>query len=334
MTSGETGQGHSEGEWVQQAWAKINLGLKILGRRDDGYHDICSIAQTIDLADRLHIRLSDPAAGSGAHVNLTCSDPTLSTGPDNLVRQAIRLFESRLSVPPRPLNVHLDKAIPLGAGLGGGSADAAAVLRAMNIIYGEPLKPSELTGLAAQLGSDVPFQLAGGTALMRGRGERLESLSFAADVHYVLVYPGIHIGSAWAYQNYTNLPAPAASGAAEARTTGPEEDNSLTVRGAYLTFVASLSGGYVDHNGLFECLENDFRPLVERTYPIVATLSSFLLEAGALASSLSGSGSTVFGIYDDRTAAHEAKESLVARGYRSFLCQPVDAAAGAVTEAV
>ena len=324
MTSADTGQGQTGDGWKQQAWAKINLGLKILRRRGDGYHDICSIAQTVDLADRLHIQGIDHAAGS-ERVNLTCSDPTLSTGPDNLVRKAIDLFEAQLTVPPRALRVHLEKSIPTGAGLGGGSADAAAALRALNTIYGNPLKPAALEALAVRLGSDVPFQLVGGTAVMRGRGERLEPLSFTADVHYVLVYPGIHISSGWAYESFAAATPSAAAEELGSASAGP--DNSLTVSGAYLNFVASLGGGYVDHNGLFRCLENDFWPLVERTYPIVATLSSFLLSAGALASSMSGSGSTVFGVYDDRTAAFEAQQDLVARGYRSFLCRPVDAAA-------
>ena len=312
MISQQTGQDQQAGEWVQSAPAKINLGLKILGRRDDGYHDICSIAQTVDLVDQLRIQEAvDEVANGAEHVTLTCSDPNLSAGPDNLVQRAVSLFQAQVSSKPRFLRLHLDKRIPMGAGLGGGSAAAAAALRGLNIMYGRPLTGEQLSRLGAQLGSDVPFQLVGGTALLRGRGEVLEPLSFTAEVDYVLVYPGIHVSTAWAYDHL------AAEGEGD-------EGDSLTANRGYLSFVASLSGGCVDHEDLFRCLENDFAPLVERTYPIVATLSSYLLSAGAVASSMSGSGSTIFGVFDDRTAACEAYRSLAARGYRSFLCRPVD----------
>ena len=314
MTSPLEGQADRH---VEIAAAKINLGLKILGRRDDGYHDICSIAQTVDLADRLEIsvgqqRSKDMGSTNGDRVTSACSDPALSTGLDNLVRRAVGLFEAQLRQPLRPLSLYLDKQIPLGAGLGGGSADAAAALRGLNIIYGQPLAAKALTSLAAQLGSDVPFQFAGGTAVMRGRGELLQPLVFAADVCYVLIYPGIHVSSSWAYDQV-----------AAARD---QSGASLTAGGDYFRLVTSLRGGCVDHESLFRCLDNDFWPLVERTYPIVATLGSCLDAAGAIARSMSGSGSTIYGVFDDRTAASEACEGLRARGYRSFLCRPVSVA--------
>ena len=281
-----------DGLLIARAHAKLNLGLKVLGRRSDGYHDILSLAQCVDLADMLHIA---PAAAD----ELTCTVDHLSTGPDNLVRRALEAFRTHRSV--APLHIHLEKRIPMGAGLGGGSADAAAMLRALNRLCDEPMSTAALSALGAALGSDIPFLIEGGTALMRGRGEILEPQQWAGAVHYALVYPEVEIGTAWAYGQL-----------------GP----FLTENTPYLNFTASLSGGSVDHDRLFEVLENDFMPVVERAYPIVAELRSQLDRAGARATSMSGSGSTVFGIFDDRTTASQAQAALQGRGFRSFLCQP------------
>ena len=280
------------GSLTERAYAKINLGLKVLGRRPDGYHDILSLAQCVDLADVLYIA---PAATD----ELTCTADHLSTGPDNLVRRALEAF--RVHQPVAPLRIHLKKNIPIGAGLGGGSADAAAMLRALNRICNKPLSMDKLRALGAALGSDIPFLIEGGTALMRGRGEILEPQQWAGAAHYVLVYPKVAIGTAWAYGQF-----------------GP----FLTENTPYLRFISSLSGGSVDHNRLFEVLENDFMPMIERAYPIVAELRSQLDRADARATSMSGSGSTVFGIFDDRMAASQAQVALQGRGFRSFLCQP------------
>ena len=279
---------------TERAYAKLNLGLKVLGRRPDGYHDILSLAQCVDLADTLHFA---PAAAD----KLTCAVDHLSIGPDNLIRRALATFRARFGKTVEPLHIHLEKQIPLGAGLGGGSADAAAVLRALNRLYARPLPTEELRALGATLGSDIPFLIEGGTALMRGRGEILKPQQWAGAVHYVLVYPEVEIGTAWAYGQL-----------------GP----CLTEDKPYLSFTNSLSGGFVDHDRLFEVLDNDFMPVVERAYPIVAALRSQLDRAGARATSMSGSGSTVFGIFDDRTTASQALSALQGRGYRSFLCQP------------
>ena len=284
-----------DGPLAEKAHAKINLGLKVLGRRPDGYHDILSLAQCVDLADVLHI---EPASAD----RLTCNIDELSTGPDNLVQRAVDAFRVALGRSDQYFRIHLEKHIPMGAGLGGGSADAAAALRALNQLYGAPLAVAELCSIAAGLGSDIPFLIEGGTALMRGRGEMLEPQDWAGAVFYVLAYPEVEVGTAWAYGQLGAV---------------------LTDNTPYLNFIASLSGGCVDHDRLFEVLENDFMPVVERAYPIVAELRSKLDRAGARATSMSGSGSTVFGIFDDRMTASRAQQGLQGQGYRSFLCQPV-----------
>ena len=280
---------------VEKAYAKINLGLKVLGRRSDGYHEILSMVQCVDLADVLYF---EPASSD----QLTCSLESLLTGPDNLVCRAVDAFRTRLNRPTQSFRIHLKKNIPIGAGLGGGSTDAAAVLRALNRFYDQPFSNADLRQIAATLGSDIPFLVEGGTALMRGRGEILEALSWEGEVFYVLAYPEVEISTAWAYNQLGTI---------------------LTENTPYFSFIVSLSGGCVDHNRLFEVLENDFTPAVERTYPIVAELRSQLDQAGARAMSMSGSGSTVYGIFDDRKTASQAQSALQRQGCRSFLCQPV-----------
>ena len=280
---------------VEKAYAKINLGLKVLGRRPDGYHEILSVAQCVDLADVLYFE-------SASSDQLTCSLESLSTGPDNLVYRAVDAFRARLDRPIQSFCIHLEKNIPIGAGLGGGSADAAAVLRALNHFYDQPFSNADLRQIAATLGSDIPFLVEGGTALMRGRGEMLEALSWEGAVFYVLAYPEVEISTAWAYSQL-----------------GP----ILTENSPYFNFIVSLSGGCVDHDRLFEVLENDFTPAVDRAYPIVAEFRSQLDRVGARATLMSGSGSTVYGVFDDRKTASQAQSALQRQGCRSFLCQPV-----------
>jgi len=286
---------------VERACAKINLGLKVLHCREDGYHEIRSIMQSVDLADSLHFRATTPAGNLLSRSELTCSDPNLSIGADNLVMRALELFHTHLEQPSHPFHIHLEKQIPMGAGLGGGSADAAATLRGLNRLYGNPFPAEQLRQMAAELGSDIPFLIEGGIALAAGRGEILTPLDWHGRVFYVLVYPDVAVGTAWAYgQLHPDLTAP----------------------GGYLNFIDSLSGGCVDLEALIDVLENDFQPVVERAYPIVANARAHLDQAGARASSMSGSGSTVYGIFDDRTVASQAHRELQAQGYRSFLCHP------------
>lgn len=284
---------------VELAHAKINLGLKVLGARGDGFHDILSVFQSIDLADRLLFQRS-------AHAGFSCSEPSLPTTGDNLVLKALNRFSS--AVPEvgallPTLHLHLEKSIPVGAGLGGGSSDAAAALRGLNGLCGNPLDLQGLMHLAAEVGSDVPFCLQGGTALVSGRGETLEPLpKLLPQWHFVVVFPGIFVSTKWAYESL---------------------DAKLTTSSPYLSFIKSLRGGRVDPTGLLEVVENDFQSVVERANPIVAELVSEFDRNGALCSSMTGTGSTVYGIFDDRIAALAVCDELEADGHRSFFCEPV-----------
>jgi len=283
---------------TEVAWAKLNLGLKILDRRPDGYHNLASVFQAVSLVDVLHF-------GVGQEGGLTCTDPSLSCGPDNLVLRAVVAHRRAVGRAGPEIRLHLDKRIPLGAGLGGGSADAAAALRGLNRLSGSPLSGGELRAMAAELGSDVPFALAGGIALVTGRGEHLRPLVWEGPTYsYALVYPGCQVSTAWAFS---------------------QPRGGLTDSSAYLSFLDSVRDGRVDGEGLISVLENDFEPLIRRAKPIVAEVSSQLTRAGALACSMSGTGSTVYGIFDDRRAAQKACEGLGRGGFRSFFCEPVGA---------
>ena len=282
--------------FVEKAYAKINLGLKILGRREDGFHDLVSICQTVDLSDRLEFCASSSDG-------MSCSSQELSSD-DNLVMRALRLCRRRMIVDHRPVHVHLKKRIPVGAGLGGGSADAAAVLRAMAAITGVRVSIDTLATWGAALGSDVPFLVRGGTALVRGRGEIVEPVSCEHSFEYVIAYPGVAIDTAWAYGRLRNC--------------------KLTPSSAYASFVGSLGGGRVDTDRLVALIDNDFQPIVERAKPIVADTREQLLAAGAATASLTGSGSAVYGIFDDRIAAASAHLQLTAKGIRSFHCRTRD----------
>ena len=289
-----------QSDLAERAPAKLNLGLKVLSRRQDGFHDLIGVFQTINLADEIRLTRA-PRLG------LTCSDRSLPTGSHNLAWRAAELYLAEAG--GSPVHIHLEKHIPAAAGLGGGSADAAAVLRGLDRSASRPLGAGPLTELAARLGSDVPFAVRGGTALVEGRGERLLSLTWeAGDLFYLLVCPREPVDTGWAYAQLDRLRA--------------EEPESLSESSAYRRFMRSARGGRVDARGLWQVLENDFQPVVERAKPIVARASALLADTEPLVHSMSGSGSTVYGIYDDRTVASRAADRLRAAGFPVFLCTP------------
>lgn len=283
------------------AFAKVNLGLKVLSHRQDGYHDLASVFQTVSLGDRV---LLEPTA----QLALSCSDAALPAGPGNLAWRAAELYLREVG--GRPCRIHLEKAIPVAAGLGGGSADAAAVLRGLDRLASRPAGRRSLLELAVRLGSDVPFGLSGGAALAEGRGERLLPLAWDGGPFWcLLVFPPEPVSTAWAF----------------AELDRTRRGDALSKPSAYLTFLDSVRGGRVDADGLWRVLENDFQPVIERAKPIVARASQLLAATGPLARSMSGSGSTVYGIYDDRTAADRAAHRLRTAGFPVFLCTPVPA---------
>ena len=275
-----------------RAPAKINLGLKVLGKRLDGFHNIQSIFQTIDLFDKL---LFEPVAQEG--IEVVCD--TLPTGQENLVFQAADAMW-KLGRPENGIRITLTKGIPVGAGLGGGSSDAAAVILALDSLWQVGLSDVQFIDVAESLGSDVPFFLQGGTALVSGRGEHIQFVDWSENFHYVLVYPNIEISSSWAYQNLRI---------------------GLTGSSVYSRFLHSVEdSGNCCPDSLLACLENDFMPLVEDNFPVVGRVLDELAQAGAVASSLSGSGSALYGVFRDQSQAQKALVRLRSLGYPVYHC--------------
>jgi len=237
--------------------AKINLSLSVLGKRPDGFHDIESHFVTITLADTLTL---EPAS----EFQFTCSDAALPYDDGNLAVRAARRFFETVRVTPA-VRIHLEKKIPHGAGLGGGSSDAAAVLRGLNTLHGSPLAPETLHALAAELGSDVPFFLAGGSALCRGRGELIKPAPFPHRLPLLLVKPAFGVPTPWAYS----------------RWRGSHETPQFFPWG---TLVNDLE-----------------RPVFEK-YLFLAVLKRWLLQQPEIEGALmSGSGSTCFAVLRDGT---------------------------------
>src|SRR5260221_497191 len=182
---------------------KVNLLLNILGKRSDGFHELETVMQPIDLCDDLILTL----AGQG--VQLTCSDPALPTDAGNLVHRAATAFLQTTRI-NAGIRIHLEKRIPLAAGLGGGSGNAASTLLGLNDLFGKPLTPDQLHQAAASLGSDVPFFLQTKPALATGRGEKIQPLEFFSGLNgtaILLIHPGFGITTAWAYQQLAQFPA-------------------------------------------------------------------------------------------------------------------------------
>jgi 4-diphosphocytidyl-2-C-methyl-D-erythritol kinase len=191
----------------QAAPAKINLYLHVVGRRADGFHDLETLMVPISLGDSLEIEL----IASG--IAFTCSEPSLSNGEDNLATRAARLFREEFKI-KEGVRIHLEKAVPVGAGLGGGSSDAAAVLLALRQLTKTACDNARLTELATRLGSDVPFFIHGKPAICRGRGELIEPVRLAGVYQGLLVHPGFGVSTPWAYKTYAQNPRPGEPGRA------------------------------------------------------------------------------------------------------------------------
>jgi 4-diphosphocytidyl-2-C-methyl-D-erythritol kinase len=266
---------------VLKAYAKINLGLSVLGRRQDGYHELRTIYQSISLADRIEVRL---APGSG--VRLTNLGPfRVPAGRENLAVRAAEaaLRELRLR---RQVVITLEKLIPPGSGLGGGSSDAAAVLHAVAHLSRKALPQHRLVRLASDLGSDVPFFLVGGRALGVGRGEEVYPLPDLPRRNTVVLCPNEPVNTTEAY-----------------RLLGRPLLTASRARPTIELFCSGVSESDLQ-------MKNDFERLVFRRYPRLAGAKQFLLDSGAEAAALSGSGSAVFGLFEDRRKALRAAGGL------------------------
>jgi len=264
---------------------KVNLLLNILGRRPDGFHALETVMQPVRVCDTLHF------TRGGHAVELTCDSPALPVDGRNLVVRAAEKFRAAAGVRDG-VKIHLEKRLPLAAGLGGGSANAAVTLRALNELFDQPLAPAALTALAAELGSDVPFFLQDGPALATGRGEQVQPLPpFPAlrGAGLLLAHPGFGVETAWAYRELARFPAALNGQPGRAqRLVGLLNGADLTAAGA--EFYNSLEA-----------------PVLTK-FPVLALYQEFLRAHGAVATLMSGSGSTTFAVFASKAAAEAARE--------------------------
>lgn len=251
------------------AYAKVNLTLDVLGKREDGYHDIKSVMQAISIRDDVQIDV-----GTGKPWKLTCSREDIPTDSRNLAWKAAQVYCDALGKDPDGLEIRIEKRIPSEAGLGGGSADAAAVLRALNRHYGEPLSIMALAELGAQVGSDVPFCVLCGTAMVEGRGERLRKLPDLPECFFVVCKPSFSCSTAELYRKLDESPA------------GRRPD--------HLAMESALLAG--DLGKIAENICNVFDPVVTQEHLELNYIKSIFNSYGAVAYQLTGSGSAVFGI--------------------------------------
>lgn len=289
-----------------KAYAKLNLTLKILGQRPDGYHDIDSVFHCISLHDEL--TLSPRRDGK---IVLKCSDPKLPTDDTNLAYRAALIIKdlAQRKCPGQKnygADILLKKNIPIGAGLGGGSSDAAAVLLGLKKLWRmDYLTPSHLKKAAAYLGSDVPFFLKGGTAHVTGRGEKVRARRWPGEYHFVLVYPGFTVSTAWAYKNHKKT------------------KNRLTKGHKFSKMLLKLCGSGKPVVDISRHLDNDFESVVIPRHPRISRLKADLLKAGALGSMMSGSGSSVFGLFADAASAEKGYSKIAKFWPGSFLAHSV-----------
>lgn len=266
---------------------KVNLLLNILGKRPDGFHELETVMQPVNLCDRLTFECR------GGAVELSCSDAALPVDSRNLVHRAATGFLQTAKISDG-VRIHLEKKIPLAAGLGGGSGNAATTLLALNKLFGQPLSAAKLGELAASLGSDVPFFLQDQPALATGRGEKIQPLDFfpaLRDKVFLLIHPGFGIATAWAYGNLARFPAAL---------------NGKKSRAQKLVSLLKTNDLKMAAKEFYNSLE---APALEK-YPVLALFQEFLRAHGALAALMSGSGSTTFAIAENVAVAESLAEKF------------------------
>jgi len=280
----------------ESAFAKVNLTLDVLGKRDDGYHDLKSVMQTISIRDDIEIDLD-----TGKPWSLLCDKEGIPTDERNLAWKAARVYFEALGKDPNGLQIRIVKRIPSEAGLGGGSADAAAVLRALNKHYGEPLSILALAELGAQVGSDVPFCTLCGTAMVEGRGERLRKLPDMPDCCFVVCKPPF---SASTPELYRIL-----------------DEAEICKRPDHQAMENALLAG--DLGKVAENIWNVFDPVVTEEHLELNYIKSIFNSYGSLAQQMTGSGSAVFGIVPDFEFAAVICNMLKDNYPEVFIAKPV-----------
>lgn len=269
-----------------QGMAKINLGLDVIRRREDGYHEVKMVMQTLNLCDTLTIEKSDTPS-----ITIQVGTAPLPADENNLIYKSANLLIQHCNL-SQGISVSLQKEIPIAAGMAGGSTDAAATLLGMNQLFALGLSLEELQKIGVKIGADVPYCLQGGTALSEGIGEILTTLPAAPDCFVVVGKPEISVSTKYVYENL--------------------HANSLQYHPDIDGMVASITNKDLD--GITKRMENVLETVTEKEYPVITDIKDLLKEKGAENALMSGSGPTVFGIFTEEERAREARESLQQSG--------------------
>lgn len=270
--------------------AKINLTLDVLRKRDDGYHELKMIMQTVSLYDIINLRKTD--SGISLKTNLKY----LPTDSRNIAYAAAELFFTAAEI-SGGVNINIKKIIPVAAGLAGGSSNAAAVLTGLNALYGKIFTEKELCLLGEKLGSDVPFCIAGGCALCTGRGEILTPLPDMPTTTFLIAKPPVRVSTASVYGNLK----------ADKLTEHPDTDGMM----------GAISSG--DRGGVAVRMFNVLETVTAAEHPIIKKIKQDMIELGALGSVMSGSGPTVIGLFTDKKLANDAKNYMIKKRFEAFV---------------
>ena len=280
----------------EPAYAKLNLTLDVLGKREDGYHNLKSVMQTISVRDDVEIDI-----GTGKPWCIKCDKDDIPCDERNLAWKAAKVYCEALNKDPNGLEIRITKRIPSQAGMGGGSADAAAVLRALNEYYDHPLSIGALAELGAQVGSDVPFCVVGGTCMCEGRGERLRKLPDMPDCIFVVCKPDFSVSTPELYQKIDEV--------------------DIAKRPDHQVMESALLAGDLEkvaHN-----LFNVFDPVVTQDHLELNYIKSLFHQYGAVGYQMTGSGSAVFAVVSEFEVAAVICNMLKANYPNVFICKPV-----------
>lgn len=280
-----------------KAPAKINLSLDIVSKRPDGYHDVAMVMQSVSLFDT--VTVTDDENAEGDAVTVSCDNEEVPLDEKNIAVKAVRAFYAAAKVTPRPLSIRIEKRIPTQAGLGGGSADGAGVILALNRIFETRLTMKEMAAVGEKVGADVPFCLLGGTMLATGTGTTLKRLPALQKCAVVICKPQVSVSTAEAYACCDQRPP----------------------KGFLYTdeVVARLCRH--DIRGLSSCLYNEFEQVLN--LPEIVDIKREMLRHKALGASMSGSGSAVFALFHSMKKAEACKNSLKEKYNQVFLCEPL-----------
>jgi len=272
-----------------QSNAKLNLGLKILNKRDDGYHNISTLIQEIDLYDSIEL-----STDNSYNITLSLEGITTPSDKDNLCYKAAKLFLDEYNI-SNGIHIKLNKSIPIGAGLGGGSSNAANTIKGLYQLFNIDIDNETINNLCSKLGADVPFFINGGLQTSEGIGHDLTPRNFLLEkIYFLIIYPNVQISTQWAYSEYKNY-----------------LENTL-IQTNFMPLSDKIN---------WSLLENDFEKVVLSTYPKIKQIKDDLQQSQSLFAALSGSGSTMFGVYDNLESVHKTRDLF--KEHHTFTALPI-----------